>query len=343
LPDGISLVILQVIMRTLASIQKINKLEPIADAALIEKAAVLGWSVVVKKSEFKVGNLCVYIEIDSILPPKPEFSFLEKNKYRIKTVRLRGQVSQGICFPLSILPAGNYAIGQDVTEILGVTKYEPPIPAHLAGKIIGPFPSFIPKTDEIRIQSCPQILGRHQDKEFYVTEKVDGTSMTVLVKDGSMNVCSRKLRLLKDMNNTLWQVAESLDFEKKLKDSGQRYALQGELVGEGIQKNVLKIRGQQYFIFNIYDFIAGYYLDYEDVKKLVLSWNLETVPMVNENYRLPATIDEIVSFTTRKSVINPESWLEGLVFRPKTETYDEDLGRLSFKVVNPEFLLRYGE
>ncbi len=330
-------------MRILASIQIISQLSLIPDAAAIEKAAVLGWSVVVKKGEFKVGDLCVYVEIDSILPAKQEFSFLKKNKFRIRTIRLRGQISQGICFPLSILPAGNYAVGQDVTETLGVIKYEPPMPAHLAGKIAGPFPGFIPKTDEVRIQSCPQILSRHQDKEFYVTEKMDGISMTVFVKDDVVNVCSRKLCLAEDTGNTLWKIAESLDLEKKLKDSGQRYALQGELVGEGIQKNVLKIRGQKLFIFNVYDFIDGCYLDWEDAEKLVLSWNLEMVPIVNENYRLPKTVDEIVAFTTRKSVVNPNAWSEGLVFRPKIETYDEDLGRLSFKVVNPEFLLTYGE
>lgn len=330
-------------MRILASIQIISHLSLIPDAAAIEKAVVLGWSVVVKKSEFKVGDLCVYVEIDSILPAKPEFSFLEKNKYRVRTIRLRGQISQGICFPLSILPAGNYAVGQDVTETLGVIKYEPPMPAHLAGKITGPFPGFIPKTEEIRIQSCPQILSRYQDKEFYVTEKVDGTSMTVFVKGETMNVCSRKLCLVKDAGNTLWKIAEALDLEKKLKDSGQKYALQGELAGEGIQKNVLKIRGQKFYIFNVYDFIGGCYLDWEDAEKLVLSWNLEMVPIVNENYRLPKTVDEIVAFTTRKSVVNPNTWLEGLVFRPKIETYDEDLGRLSFKVVNPEFLLTHGE
>ena len=331
------------IMRTLASVQKISNLEPIINAEAIEKATVLGWSVVVKKGEFKDGDLCVYVEIDSILPPKPEFSFLEKNKYRIKTVRLRGQISQGICFPLSILPAGNYIEGQNVTEILGIIKYEPPIPAHLAGKIIGPFPSFIPKTDEARIQSCPQILPRYKNTELYVTEKVDGTSMTVFVKDGVVTVCSRKLCLARDANNTLWQISEILDLEKKLKDSGQKFALQGELVGEGVQQNTLKIKGQKYFIFNIYDFVVGRYLNWEDVRKTASSWDLETVPMVADSYRLPNTVDDIVSFATRKSVVNPDSWAEGLVFRPKTETYDEDLGRLSFKVVNPEFLLHYGE
>lgn len=330
-------------MRTLASIQKIAKLEPIPGAAAIEKATVLGWSVVVKRGEFKIDDLCVYVEIDSILPNKPEFYFLEKSKFRIKTIRLRGQVSQGICFPVSILPAGKYSDGQDVTEMLKIIKYEPPIPAHLAGKVKGPFPNFIPKTDEVRIQSCPQILERYQGIEFYATEKIDGTSMTIFVKDGELNICSRKLCLVKDPGNTFWQMAEKLDLEGKLKAAGEKYALQGELAGEGIQKNTLKVKAQKYFIFNVYDFAAGHFLDWEETQKIVSGWDLDMAPVVSESCFLPKNIDDIVAFATRKSLINPDSWVEGVVFRSKTETYDEDLGRLSFKVVNPEFLLAYGE
>lgn len=113
-------------MRNLASIQKIGNLEPIQNADAIEKATVLGWQLVVKKDEFKIGDLCVYCEIDSILPEKPEFEFLKDRKYRIKTIKLRGQISQGICFPLSVLPVKTKITeGLDVTEILGIKKWEP--------------------------------------------------------------------------------------------------------------------------------------------------------------------------------------------------------------------------
>ena len=113
-------------MRKLASIQKIVSLEPIKDADKIEKATVLGWELVVaKKDNFKVGDLVVYCEVDSILPDKPEFEFLRERKFRIKTIKLRGQVSQGICFPLSILPKAKYNEGEDVTEVFGARKYDP--------------------------------------------------------------------------------------------------------------------------------------------------------------------------------------------------------------------------
>ncbi|MFN8396383.1 MAG: hypothetical protein U0176_17290 [Bacteroidia bacterium] len=116
-------------MRTLASIQRIKSLAPIPGADAIEKATVLGWQLVVKKGEFQVGDLAVYCEIDSLLPDRPEFEFLKPRGMRIKTIRLRGEISQGICFPLSILPEGTaIAEGADVTEILEVTKCRPPSP-----------------------------------------------------------------------------------------------------------------------------------------------------------------------------------------------------------------------
>jgi len=116
-------------LRKLASIQKIRALTPIEGADAIEMATVLGWQLVVKKGEFQAGGLCVYCEIDSILPARPEFEFLKPRGMRIKTIRLRGQISQGICFPLSILPEGSpIEEGADVTEILGIAKWEMPIP-----------------------------------------------------------------------------------------------------------------------------------------------------------------------------------------------------------------------
>lgn len=324
-------------MRILASIQKIKNLESIPEAEKVEKATVLGWSVVVKKGEFRVGDLCVYVEIDSILPARTEFEFLARNKYRIKTVRLRGQVSQGICFPLSILPAGRYIEEQDVTEILGIVKYEPPIPAHLAGQIKGEFPSFIPKTDEPRIQTIPEVLEKYQNVEFYATEKIDGTSMTVFVKDGSQEICSRRLLLAFNPNNSYFKIAEELGLFEKLKSMGEKYALQGELAGEGINRNILKLRGQKLFVFNVYDFLTGEYVSWQEVKQMCADWGLDVVPEVEKSLLLPKTVDEVVKLATRKSIVNPEAWAEGVVFR---SLFGE---RVSFKVVNPEFLLSYGE
>lgn len=345
-------------MRELATIQRITSIEPIAGADSIMKATVLGWNVVIRKDEFKVGDMCVYFEIDSLLPKWPEFEFLSKNGtkkmlvdgqevegYRLRTVKLRGQVSQGLCLPLSIIPAdvriSGDIEGTDLSVPLHVIKYEAPVPANLAGKVRGVFPSYIPKTDEIRIQTCPGILERHKDQTFYVTEKLDGTSMTVFVKDGELHVCSRNLDLLEEEGNTLWRVAREMKLEEKLKDTN--VALQGELMGEGIQKNSMKIKGQNWFVFSGYNFVSGAYLSMSELVAFLTAKEIPMVPLVDANYKLPATVDELVEFANGKATMNPEIPREGIVIRSKIEDKDDEIGRLSFKAINPEYLLKFEE
>ena len=328
-------------MRKLASIQKIKALEPIEGADAIEKAQVLGWQLVVKKGDYKVGDLCVYCEIDSIMPDKPEFAFLKARKMRIKTVKLRGQVSQGICFPLSVLPEG-VPIEEDfdVTEILGVEKFEPPIPAALQGTMKGKFPSFIPKTDETRVQILQELLDKYEDEKCYITEKLDGSSVTYYIRDGEFGVCSRNLELLEDDENTLWILAREYDIENKLRALNRNIALQGEIVGENIQRNTLKLRGQTVYFFNIFDIDAYKYLDFEEFINLIDKLKLKYVPIVDREYILQNDINKLVDLSIRKSLINPKGWCEGIVIRSLEEKY-VDGERFSFKVINPKFLLKY--
>ena len=328
-------------MRKLASIQKIWNLEPIEGADAIEKARVLGWELVVKKDEFNVGDLCVYCEIDSILPERPEFEFLKPRKMRIKTVKLRGQVSQGICFPLSVLPEGTpIEEGLDVTEILGVTKYEAPIPAFLEGVMKGGFPSFIPKTDEPRVQIVQEMLDRHAGEECYVTEKIDGSSVTYYRNDGQFGVCTRNMEILEDEKNSQWGFARENVLEEKLRKLNRNIALQGEIVGENIQKNTLNLRGQTVFFYNVFDVDAYRYMDFKDFVSTVESLGLKTVPVLQESYHLENDIDKLVEKSIGKSVINPKGWREGIVIRPHKEQF-ENGERFSFKVVNPKFLLKH--
>lgn len=352
--------------RKLVTIQKILDLRPIENADAIECASVLGWHVVVKKGEFKIGDPCVYFEIDSLLPTASEFDFLSKSGikksytdgkeyegYRLKTIRLRGQISQGLCLPISILNGKKYLtdsrknpvykLGTDVTSLLRVVKYEPVVPANLAGQIKGLFPSFIPKTDETRIQFAPKVLERHVGKVFYVTEKVDGASCTFFVKDGELNCCSRNLNLIEEPSNTFWKIARQTSLLEKIKKVNENIALQGELVGDSVQGNKLKINGQKILFFNAYDFKEGKHLNFKEFTKLCKELEISTVPIVSENYILPKTVDELVGFATRKSLLSPDTWVEGIVVRPLKEDWDEELGRLSFKVINPEFLLSFGD
>ncbi|MFM9838913.1 MAG: RNA ligase (ATP) [Cyclobacteriaceae bacterium] len=338
-------------MRQLASIQKIKSLEPIEGADAIEKATVLGWQLVVKKGEFKVGDLCIYCEIDSLLPEKPEFEFLRPRKMRIRTVRLRGQISQGICFPLSFLPA-DFAIVEDAdcTDALGIIKYEPPVPAHLSGIAKGKFPSFIPKTDETRVQVMQRLLDKYKGETCYLTEKLDGSSATFYFYQNEFGVCSRNLDLLEDGENTFWKVARALDIETKLRSLNGNFALQGELVGEHIQDNKLKLRGHTVYFFNVFDIDRFEYFPYARFIKTIADLNLQTVPILSTDYALSNDIDSIIQMATRKSAVNPEVWAEGIVIRPLMEKIDLILstenfnnGRVTLKAINPEFLLKYGE
>ncbi|MEO0040708.1 MAG: hypothetical protein RL329_156 [Bacteroidota bacterium] len=330
-------------MRQLASIQKIRALEPIEGADVILKATVLGWQLVVKKDEFQVGDLCVYCEIDCLMPHKPEFEFLKPRGMRIKTIRLRGQVSQGICLPLSILPEGTLIeVGADVTEILGISKYEPPIPASLAGVMKGNFPSFIPKTDETRVQVLQDLLDKYQGMPCYIAEKLDGSSTTYYWKDGQFGVCSRNLELTESEDNSLWKLARQYDIENKLKALGKNYALQGEIIGEGIQSNKYKMRGQAVYFFNVFDIDAHQFLDFQAFKNILATLGLNMVPILDNHFELLNEIPKLVKMAEGKSVLHKDAHREGIVIRPLTEKYERQ-GRVSFKSINPAFLLKYQE
>ncbi len=335
--------------RKLASIQRVLAIEPIPNADAIECVSILGWKVVCKKNEVQLNDLVVYFEIDSVLPDKPEFEFLKARGMRIRTLRLRGQVSQGLCLPLSILPA-DYAVeeGADCSEALGVTKYEPVLPASLSGVMKGKFPSFIPKTDETRIQVLQEVLDKYKGELCYVAEKLDGSSVTYFVYEGEFGVCSRNYELLEDEKNSFWRLARQLDIENKLKSLGGNYALQGELVGEGVQGNKLKIKGQQVYFFNIFDINAYQYLSYEKFIATLKQLDLVAVPILETNYALNNDIADLVQKATIKSTLCPTAWAEGIVIRPMTEKRDATLpdgmgSRVSFKAINPEFLLKYEE
>ena len=337
-------------MRKLASIQRIKALEPIENADAIEIARVLGWQLIVKKGEFLPGDLAVYCEIDSLMPEKPEFEFLKPRGMRIRTIRLRGQISQGICFPLSILPDG-FAVEEDsdCTEALGVTLYEPPMPACLAGIAKGKFPSFIPKTDETRVQVLQKLLDKYKGEKCYVTEKLDGSSTTYFIHKGEFGVCSRNLELLETEENSYWSVARQMDIENKLRSLNKDLAIQGELIGEGIQDNKLKIRGQTIRFFNAFDIGRFEYLPFQQFIDTMEQLQLPTVPIVSTDYELENEVDAIIRMATIKSKVRPEVWAEGVVIRPLSEKLDLLLsnenfnnGRVSFKAINPEFLLKYG-
>ena len=339
------------IKRKLATIEKIKDIQPIPNADAIEVVTVRGWKVVVKKDEFKINDLCIYIEIDSIVPEIPEFEFLKDKKYRVKTIKLRGQVSQGIVFPISIL----YKFGQpeqqgimikegeDITDFMGIIKYEPPIPAQLSGQVKGSFPSYLIKSDEERVQN----LDYEELKKYtYIeTEKLDGTSSTYSISTSFSNdfeVCSRNLNLKEDDKNTYWKVARELDIENKMKKYMKKHdmtdlVIQGEIIGEGIQKNPYKIKGQTIRIFIMFDPKEYKYFSPSEIVEAAKEMDLETVPIINDDFTLPNTIDELLEYVQGYSKLR-KTQREGSVFVAKD--YNEGNNRFSFKVISNKYLLK---
>lgn len=346
-------------MRKLATVREVKEIRPIENADAIELAIVDGWQVVVKKGEFEQGDLGVYFEIDSFLPERKEFEFLRKSSFRempdgskgfrLRTIKLRGEMSQGLLLPTGLFPEiRDKTLGEEVTKELGVIKYDPPVPAQLAGEVKGRFPSFIRKTDEERIQNLISWFERYKHIDFEVTEKLDGSSMTVYFNDEESGVCSRNLDLKESETNTFWRVARELKIldglEKFHQEFGKHLAIQGECVGPGLNGNSLKLSKQTIYVFNIFDIDEHRYMVPDERTKVLeeletLGCSLYQVPFIEdvkvfEKYQ---DVEKVLEMAEGKSLIDPGSIREGLVFKSKS-LVGRDI--ISFKAINNEYLLK---
>jgi RNA ligase (TIGR02306 family) len=339
--------------RKLASINVIDSLKPIAGADFIELALIKGWQCVVKKGEFKPGDLCVYFEIDSLLPEIPAFEFLRKGVkikimplegkeyrgFRLRTMRFKGELSQGLALPLSVFPElTDVHAGDDVTETLRIIKYEPPavIGGHFVSR--GLFPSFIVKTDEERIQNIPEVLEHLQGKPVVMTEKIDGTSATYYLdpETDELHCCSRNLDIV-DGDNIYWNGARTYALEPILREMKQQYgkgfAIQGELTGPNIQANPYKQNRLRFFVFNVFEMEDRRNV-FAPFEKFPMFASLESVPIVYQGIYQGQDVQGLLDAAKGKSQL-ADVIREGLVIRLAEE------GRwLSFKVVNNDFLLK---
>jgi RNA ligase (TIGR02306 family) len=337
-------------MRKLASIQRIEEIQPIEGADNIEKIRIQGWWCVSKKGEFKVHDPCIYFEIDSLLPNIAQFSFLSKGNtlkksiiengkevegFRLKTIKLRGQLSQGLALPLSLFPEIIVReIGTDVSQEIKVYKYEPPIPVHLSGEVKGAFPGIIPKTDEERIQNCTELLEKYKGQRFYISSKIDGTSSTFYKNDGEFGACGHNIEFKENDKNIFWRLVNQYDLKNKFPDG---FAIQAETAGEGIQSNRLKLKGVDLYVFYVFDIKKWQYLKLDDMRLFVKELGLKMVPILDDNFILNHTCDEILKMADVNSPLNPQCIQEGLVFR----LYDS-LEKISFKAISNEYLLKWG-
>lgn len=266
--------------------------------------------------------------------------------FRLKTAKFRGQISQGLLMPLKDYPElDEKAIKEDsdLSVLLNVTKYEPPIPANLAGLVKGPFPSFVQRSDEERIQNLPDYFEKYKDALFEETEKLDGTSCTYYWNEGLFGVCSRNLELLETGDNTQWQLAREMNVKKSLADLNKNIALQGEIVGPGINKNTLRLPGKRFCIYNIYDIDLRRYQTPDERKETIGSLNNDIighVPVLNEKidiFTRAVNIKELLEYAKGRSKLNPERDREGVVF--KSHFLDGNRNIVSFKVLSNDYLL----
>lgn len=358
-------------MRKLASIQRIAEIRDIPEADRIVAYRVGGWWLVDQRNAYQVGNLVVYCEVDSWIPTELA-PFLSKGNEprefngvkgeRLRTIRLRGQISQGLILPVSVfgeveinffnegnrwaigvIPEGEYDYkefifeGDDVTERLGIQKWDAPIPAQLAGVARGAFPGFIPKTDQERVQNLTAEYSQWLawGLTWEVTEKLDGSSMTVYVYSDDEGVCSRNLDLLESDTNSLWRVARRENLIVKIRSTGRNLALQGELVGEGIQGNRYAISGQDFRLFDIYDIDRGEYLAPAERRALAEELGIPHVPVLSTEQKCLDSVEDILALADGASTANSQTTREGLVFKSKC-------GQASFKAISNAWLLKNG-
>ena len=339
-------------MRKLASIRRIAEIKPIEGADAIEAVRVDGWWCVSKKDEFKVNDRCVYFEVDSFLPVRPVFEFLRKScfkstqhlgdGFRLKTIRLKGQISQGLVLPLGTFQFPwfshvNAKEGHDLTEELGVKKWEVPLSPQLAGVAKGNFPEFIRKTDQERIQNCyDKFVRTHKDVTFEATMKLDGSSMTVYFNDGQFGVCSRNLELKETEDNTFWKVARKLNLEAAMRSYGKNIALQGELMGPGIQGNHEGLPDHDFYLFDVWNIDEMEYMspmETDDVCSDLEDFGakMSKVPFLGVDVPLSLSLEQLIAASEIKSLNHDVA--EGIVYRSMD-------GSVSFKVINNKFLLQ---
>ena len=341
-------------MRKLASIVVVDDISPIAKADAIEVARVGGWQCVVKKGVFRPGDRGVYLEIDAAPPDTARFSWLWRPKsssaadavprpasFRIRTMRLRGTLSQGLLMPIAdfadVDGIADAAVGDDVSAVLGVAKYEPPPPSG-AGGYRAPFPGIVPKTDEVRVQAMPGVLEELRGLPWVATLKCDGTSATFVMVDGELHCCSRNQSVVDDGGSFYWAIARAFGIDAILKDSP--LAIQGEIVGPCIQGNPMGLPEKSLRVFSIYDTQGGRFFGDAELRAFCADAALIPVPIVDGG----DAFDETVASLLEKAeglYEGTKNEREGIVIRPRDGDRFSALlqGRLSLKAISNRFLL----
>lgn len=371
--------------RSLARVVKIDSIHPIEGADRVEIAMVGGWQVVVQKDLHQVGDAVMYFEVDSLLPTEhPAFASLTnlsskllfeingKGYARIKTAKIRKQLSQGFIVPLKDIGKSGYILGSDFTKELGVLKYESKeergmnnagTSEGVKGKATKAFPSFIPKTDQNRVQN---IVPRYQQAQqagelFEKTFKLDGSSMTAWINKGELGVASRNVSfqfgdkkrtfielfkrwfktkkwepVIPSDNNAFTQMAKNAGLIGALQEfyahTGRSIAIQGEMVGPSIQKNFEGVDSNQFYIYDVFDIDEQKYLLPQERLDLIQEYGLIGVPSAGVGIQLPEDFKDAILDADGDSGLNGK-YREGFVYKSMERDF-------SFKVISNRYLLK---
>lgn len=348
-------------MRKLASVQCVWNVEPIEGADRIELAHVLGWQCVVNKGEFKPMDLGVYFEIDSFLPIRQEFEFLRAGSYKktdimgegflLRTKKFRGQISQGLLLPLTAfheLAGECWEPGDDVTEILGVRKYEIEERATTGGNVIGTLPYDVPHTDETRVQAEPELIQEFAGRDYYISTKMDGSSHSVSIDENGFHVTGHNYEYKNDDSSAFYRLVNSMGIQERM----ERYVeacglhsltIQGEFCAPGIQQNRLKLKRPEWYVFTVR--VDGKRVGLAEMWMICDELGLTTVPIEEIGEDLPTKYPTVEDLLERADGNYPNGGKkEGIVIRPVIPVYSPTIGaELSMKVVNNKYLLKNAE
>ena len=344
-------------MRKLASIQRIWKIEPIEGADRIELAFVLGWQCVVNKGQFQPSDLAVYFEIDSFLPVRPEFEFLRSSSYRktdimgegfrLRTMRFRGQISQGLLLPVEQFPEipSDAEPGTDISEILGITKWEIEEKVTTGGTVIGSLPMDVPHTDETRVQAEPDLIGDFAGLEYYISTKMDGSSHSVSLDEDGFHVTGHNYEYKDDGKSAFYELVKAQEIESRMRkfydeNHLQMLTIQGELCAPGIQQNRLKLTRPEWYVFTIRE--NGKRVGLTRMQEICAALDLQMVPVEEIGTDMPSKYPTVEALLERADGEYPKGGKkEGIVIRPTEPVYCERISAsLSMKVVSNKYLLK---
>jgi RNA ligase (TIGR02306 family) len=319
-------------MRKLATIEQIHSTRPIPDADAIEVVRVRGWDVVAKIGDFQPGDPCVYFEIDSLIPiDQDRYQFLANRGVRtdvngntghvLRTMKLRGQYSLGLVLPLDVFPelAADTPVGTDVSDLLGIIKWDPPVPPEMEGAVVGPFPSWTRQTDAERVQNLADMFPL-DPPGWTATEKIDGMAATFSFDpEGNPTVSTKTWSMAYNPDHTMWRLADQLGVFDLLRSVSAQLdplvnefgpvVLQGELYGEKIQRNPLKMRGHHLAFYG--GLVGQQRMGFSDVASLFPE--LPFVPIVN--LPVPTSIDDaLAQVEGMESLVSPGHQAEGVVW-----------------------------